>query len=189
MLFFIHKAVNWSTISIKMQHFKKTPSLVVLFCLFAGCAPSSQTSTYQLVYKNDKEGNTVSGSKEALINAIRLGASIKIGWGSQGKAHTIEHLSEPVWIAVVDEKEVVAHLDPQVFSQIDWDNLTATYTDSLSVINEWRVAITTKGEFDAIWYDRKEHTIVLRRPQRHIMSWYVKDVDLSKSALPLFSLE
>lgn len=172
-----------------MKVLQKSLLLLTLSYLFSNCQPKSQTSTYQLVYKNDKEGNTVSGSKEALINAIRLGASIKIGWGSQGKAHTIEHLSEPVWIAVLDEKEVVAHLDPQVFSKIDWNNLTATYTDSLSVINEWRVAITTKGEFDAIWYDRKEHTIALRRPQRHIMSWYVKDVDLSKSAVPLFSTE
>ncbi|MFK7954404.1 MAG: hypothetical protein AB8B73_16245 [Ekhidna sp.] len=157
--------------------------------MLSGCLPQTQTNGYQLVYKNDKEGRTIVGSKESLINAIRLGANIKIGWGSKGKEHTIEHLSEPVWIAILDESEVIAHLDPQVFSTINWDDLTATYTDSLGVINEWRVAITTNGDFDAIWYDRKHHQISKRVPQNHIMSWYIKDVSNNQSAVPLFSTE
>ena len=172
-----------------IRHFKKVPSLVILFSLLSGCTPNNQNSTYQLVYKNDKQGNTVSGSKEALIDAIRLGATVRIGWGSEGKTHQIEHLSDPVWIAVLDEKEVIVHLDPQVLSSVDWDNLSANYADSTSADHEWRVAITTKGEFDAIWYDRKKNVITRRVPQKHIMSWYVKDVDLSKSAVPLFSTE
>ncbi|MEP5611030.1 MAG: hypothetical protein ABJP45_02210 [Cyclobacteriaceae bacterium] len=172
-----------------MQNAKSLTQLLTLLFALISCAPSSQTSTYQLVYKNDKQGNTLSGSKEALINAIRLGASIKIGWGSQGKTRTIEHLSEPIWIAIPNGKEVVAYLDPQVFAKLDWDDLTATYSDSLSATTEWRVAISTKGEFDAIWYDRKEHVITRRVPQMHVMSWYVKDVDLGKSAMPLFSTE
>lgn len=170
-----------------MQIVKGFTQLLTLLFVLISCTPSSQTSTYQLVYKNDKQGNTVSGSKEALINAIRLGASVKIGWGSQGETRTIEHLSEPIWIAIPNEEEVIAYLDPQVFARLDWNDLTATYSDSLSATTEWRVAITTNGEFDAIWYDRKEHRITRRVPQKHVMSWYVKDVDLSKSAVPLFS--
>lgn len=167
----------------------KTSIFIILVCLLPSCFPKNQSNEYQLVYKNDKEGKTIVGSKEDLIKAIRLGASIRIGWGSQGKNHTIEHLSEPVWIAILDEKEVIAHLDPQVFSEIDWNNLTATYTDSLEVVNEWRVAITTKGNFDAIWYDRKNHLITRRVPQNHVMSWFIRDVDLDQKTKPLFSVK
>ncbi|MEP1096578.1 MAG: hypothetical protein ABJG78_15790 [Cyclobacteriaceae bacterium] len=166
-------------------------ALVVLFLInfLSACLPVKEESVYKLIYKNDEEGNAIAGSKEALINAIRLGATVRIGWGTEGKTHRIEHLSDPVWIAVLDEKEVIVHLDPQVLSSVDWDNLSANYADSTSAAHEWRVAITTKGEFDAIWYDRKNHSISRRVPQNHIMSWYVKDVDLSRSAVPLFSKE
>ncbi len=125
------------------------------------------------------------GSKEELIKQIRSGAEIKIGWGSKGKTHRIEHLSEPIWIAVLDETEVVAHLDAQVFSRTDWDNLSSSYIDSTLVNEEWRVAITTKGEFDAVWIDRTNGELIKRIPQNHTMTWFAKDgAEMTK---PLFS--
>lgn len=130
---------------------------------------------YKIVYKNDKEGNTIVGSKEQLIQSIRGGSSIKVGWGVKGKTHSIEHLSEPIWIAVLDEKEVIAHLDAQILSKTEWDDLTANYSDSTLLHQEWRVVLTTKGEFDAVWYDRKEGKISKRRPQNHTITWFAKD--------------
>lgn len=148
------------------------------------CASENTVSEYRIVYKNDREGNTLKGSKEALIHHIRGGADIKIGWGGQGKAHSIEHLSEPIWIAVLDETEVVAHLDPQVLSRTDWEALTADYADSTLLDQEWRVVLTTKGEFDAVWYNRKNGTISNRRPQKHTMTWFAKGKAIAE---PLFS--
>ena len=161
--------------------------VMTVFVGFSCNQQHSSPSLWTVAYKNDKEGNTLMGSKEKLINAIRSGASIKIGWGAQGKKHTIEHLSEPIWIAVLDEKEVLAHLDPQVLSGIEWQDLTATYTDSLLVQSEWRVVLTTKGEFDAVWIDRNDHTVIKRWPQNHPMTWFVKDID-PKNVKKAFSL-
>ena len=95
------------------------------------------------------------GSKTELIKYIRGDAEIKIGLGVKGESHSIEHLSEPIWIAILDESEVNAHLDAQVLSKIDWNNLSANYADSALLNQEWRVVITTNGEFDASWFDKK----------------------------------
>ncbi len=160
---------------------------ILVIALLSSCQQENVNSNYKIVYKNDKEGNTLKGSKEKLINCIRGGAEIKIGWGSKGKNHRIEHLSEPIWIAILDESEVVAHLDPQVLAKTDWDELTADYADSTLLDQEWRVAITTKGEFDAVWYDRDQGGVIKRIPQNHPMTWFAKGN--SKTNVPLFSNE
>ncbi len=133
---------------------------IILFftCLFSSCYPIKKNEPeWKIAYKNDKDGNTILGSKEELINSIRQGSLIRIGWGGKESNHSIEHISEPVWIAILDEKEVIAHLEPQVLSVIDWNSLSAKYSDSSKLKEEWRVVISTKGEFDAIWYDKKEN--------------------------------
>ncbi len=159
--------------------YKLILSLIII--LVISCNPENGNSQYRIVYKNDKNGNVLKGSKQKLIKFIRGGADIKIGWGTKGQSHSIEHLSEPIWIAVLDESEVVAHLDPQVLSKTDWNNLSANYADSTLLSQEWRVVITTKGEFDAVWYDRKNGNVVQRRPQSHIISWFAKGNHSSES--------
>ena len=67
------------------------------------CKSDGRESGYNIVFKNDKQGNAILGSKDALIRHIRGGAEIKIGWGVKGENHSIEHLSTPIWIAILDE--------------------------------------------------------------------------------------
>ena len=160
------------------MHFKFMNMTRIFFfltlALLASCQKQSAESDFKVVYKNDKEGNTLAGSKEALIQCIRAGASIKIGWGSKGKTRSIEHLSEPLWLAVLNETEVIAHLDPHAPATMDWDNLSSSYADTSLINQEWRVVITTKGEFDAIWHDKYNGKLVKRIPQRHPMTWFAK---------------
>jgi len=159
----------------------------LIFLLMISCDQKPMIADYKVVYKNDRAGNAITGSKNELITSIRAGASIKVGWGFKGENHSIEHLSEPIWIAILDEKEVVVHLDAQVLSKTDWDNLTANYSDSTLLDKEWRVAITTKGEFDAVWYDRKVGEITNRRPQNHTITWFARGH--SNDSVPLYLAE
>ena len=158
--------------------------LVLLFLL--GCSPKASTSdNWEVVLKTDKEGVVLEGSKAALMNAIRAGADIKIGWGGKRENLSIEHLSVPIWLAILSEKEVMAHLDPQVLSGIDWDGLNASYEDASLLQKEWRVVLTTKGDFDAVWYDIKADTLIRRWPQKHRMTWFAKG-NLDDKVVPLF---
>jgi len=145
------------------------------------------SDSWQIVYKSNKEGKRIVGNKQHLMSAIRQGLSIKIGWGSQGKTHTIEHIAEPTWLAILDEQEVVAHLAPQVLSSTDWKTLTGNYANPAQLKEEWRVVIDTKGAFDAVWYDRETHQRTKRVPQQHPMTWFVKgEVDKTGKIKPLF---
>lgn len=145
----------------------------IVFSIFTSCKKSSSNEV-QLLYKNDKNGETLLGSKDNVIKAIRQGADIKIGWQSVGKTRKIEHLSTPIWLAILNEKEVVAYLDPQIFANIDWDNLSAAYVDHKNLDIEWRVVLTTSGSFDAVWYNRKADSVVRRVPQNHEMTWFAR---------------
>jgi len=149
--------------------------LIVFICIIPACSSiEEKESKWEIAFKNDEDGNTLLGSKQKLINSIRQESPIRIAWGAKGDAHSIEHISEPIWIAILDEKEVIAHLEPQVLSVIDWDNLLATYSDANKLNQEWRVVITTKDDFDAIWYDKKENRQIKRVPQNHVLSWFVQ---------------
>lgn len=153
---------------------KKYILLIFVILNYTSCKQENNPNKLQVLYKNDKNGVTLLGSKENIIDAIRKGADIKIGWQSETKVRKIEHLSTPVWLAVLNEKEVLAHLDPQVFSVIDWDKLSAAYVDDKMLDVEWRVVLTTSGSFDAVWYNTKADTVVRRIPQNHEMTWFAR---------------
>ncbi|WP_347925912.1 hypothetical protein [Pontimicrobium sp. SW4] len=154
--------------------------------LFNSCYKNDKSTKIVIALRTDKQGNVIAGSKEQLITSIRNGVDIKVGWGGKGLNHSIEHLAVPIWLSILDETEVVAHLDPQVLSHINWDSLDANYSDTKMLKEEWRVVITSKGTFDAVWYDRELDTVIKRVPQRHVMTWLVKDVKSEKSS-PFFN--
>ncbi len=152
----------------------KSILLIGIFFLATACHQNALYPEWQIVYKNDEEGNTLIGDKSALVQAVRAGQDVKIGWGHQGKSHTIEHLSLPIWIAVLDGTEVIARLDPQVGGKVNWENLASDYSENEVLDTEWRVILTTEGAFDAVWIDRKDFEVKRRVPQIHPISWFVR---------------
>ncbi|WP_435624179.1 hypothetical protein [Flagellimonas sp.] len=164
---------------------KKLLFYFAITLLFSCSGNQSQQNKWRIVLKTDKDGTVLKGSKLELINAIRNGQDLKIGWGGKREDLSIEHLSTPIWLAILSEKEVMAHLDPQVLSAIDWDSLNANYEDASLLQKEWRVVLTTKGDFDAVWYDKKADTLIRRWPQKHIMTWFANGSQ--EEAVPLFS--
>ncbi|UII77468.1 hypothetical protein LV716_06780 [Flagellimonas sp. HMM57] len=167
----------------------KNTFLLLLLIILSSCVGRQQRSNdWHIVLKTDRDGSILKGSKQELINAIRNGQDLKIGWGGKRENLSIEHLSAPIWLAILNEKEVMAHLDPQVLSHIDWDSLNVSYKDSIKLQQEWRVVLSTKSNFDAVWYDKKADTLIRRWPQKHIMTWFAKGGS-NKTSVPLFSKE
>ena len=156
------------------------PLITLLFVLLSSCYSGNpgQDEQWKIAYKHDGDGNALVGSKELLFSAIRSGKTVRIGWGWYNEARelSIEHLADPIWLAIIDQKEVIAHLEPQVLSGIDWQSGTASYADSALMDQEWRVVINTNGSFDAVWYNRKVGEISRRAPQKHILTWFVDEL-------------
>lgn len=162
-----------------MKRLFSTLFVVIVLVAFSACSTQGpRTGSWQIAYKHDGEGNALAGSKEKLFAAIRAGKSVRIGWGwyNAKRDLSIEHLADPIWLAILDQKEVMAHLEPQVLSGIDWESATANYADSALLQQEWRVVINTTGSFDAVWYNRKEGELTRRVPQKHILTWFVNEL-------------
>lgn len=160
--------------------------LSIIFVLLTAFGCTQNVEQWTIAFKTDAKGSVISGSTTHLVQVIRNGGDVKIGWGFKGENHSIEHLSEPIWLGILDGQEVLAHLDPQVLSAVDWVELRPNYADSTLAVKEWRVAISTKGDFDAIWYNRKNNKVVERRPQQHPITWFVRKSDFQAAATPLF---
>ncbi len=148
---------------------------IISFYLFSNVDEKISFEGWTAIYKHDKEGNALQGSKQNLMEAIRNGFDIRVGWGwkSEERGHSIEHIATPIWIGILDESEVISHLDPQVLSRINWDETNASYADSTLLDLEWRVVLSTKGTFDAVWYNRKTQEIHRRVPQAYTLTWFV----------------
>ncbi len=155
----------------------------MLIGIYISACQQQPKEEWIIALKTDRDGNVMSGSKEKLINAIRGGSDLKLGWGWKTEDKSLEHVAIPNWIGILNEKEVYVYLDHQVLSSIDWENLRPHYQDSSLVGKEWRVAISTDGSFDAVWIDRENNTLERRMPQNHIMTWWTKS---SQSQVPLF---
>ena len=80
---------------------------LAIFILCSACTEQKPTQNeWRIVLKTDKDGTVLKGSKLDLISAIRNGQDLKIGWGGKREDLSIEHLSTPIWLAILSEKEV-----------------------------------------------------------------------------------
>ena len=66
----------------KSSSMKKTVMIISIFCL---SFTSQAQNKWELVYHNDKNGKTIEGKIENLIQAIRNGEDVRIYWSSQRK--------------------------------------------------------------------------------------------------------
>ena len=158
-------------------------TIVCLICILSYCNPL-YAQKWEVALRIDKEAAVVEGSKSKLINAIRQGCDVKIAWGWHNGEKSMEHISKPVWTAILNEEEVLFHIDPQVFGGIDWELLIGSF-EGKDLKDEWRVIIDTNGSFDAVWYNRDTHEISRRIPQSHKMTWFVQGYEASE-AQPFF---
>ncbi len=155
--------------------------IVLSFCVSSHLLMAQR---WEPVLKINEKADVVFGSKQALINAVRQGQDVKIAWGWKRNGKSMEHISVPTWTAILNEEDVLFHIDPQVFGSIVWDSLAGTF-EGEQLTEEWRVIIDTNGTFDAVWYDRSTHKIVRRIPQHHRMTWFVQGVR-DETAVPFY---
>jgi len=128
----------------------------------------------RIVFVNTMDGAPEQGSVAALIDAIRAGSSVQVGWGfeitARGRRYQVEHVAAPVFTSIIDGTQVVVQLPEHIAQQSYVDEATARF-DSASVM--WRGLLSTSGAFDAVLVDRATGAVVRRIPQRARMVWFV----------------
>lgn len=147
------------------------------------CLLNKPQLSWRLVYRHDINGKGLKGSKAALLNAIRGGQALQIGWGlsrlQNEVVRSVEHTITPVFVTIIDGSEVVAQMPEHVAQRSYWKHDAALF-DLGAVM--WRGIATTQGQMDAIWVDRSTGEVIRRSPQRAAFSWYAQGpVNLSAS--------
>ena len=96
---------------------------IILFVL-TGCQVQKQNHKigWKLIYKNDTQGSSLHGSKEELIQLVRQGYPIRIGFGGQrpnDHSKSIEHVADANFITITNQNEVFAQINPIISQQPD----------------------------------------------------------------------
>lgn len=142
-------------------------ALFSIILLFSCQNQPISSSGWQLVFKNDAAGKALIGDKAALLDAVRLGYPIRIGWGS----NRVEHVADADFLTIFEGKEVFAQIKPIIGQRpaIDGDSLKIHFRSN----NHWVKMAGTNGFSTSLMTDYLEDTIVGGRTRYNATTWYV----------------
>ncbi|MEM9719160.1 MAG: hypothetical protein AAGA10_07935 [Bacteroidota bacterium] len=148
---------------------KKSTRLFSAFLLILyACQPSTTEAGWQKVFQNDADGNVVFGNKSDLVDAVRLGYPIRIGWGS----NRVEHVADADFLTIFQGEEVFAQIQTIVGQapRMDGDSLKIRFRTQ----NHWTKIAGTNGYATAFMTDYFQDTLVGGGIDRYATTtWYV----------------
>jgi hypothetical protein len=163
----------------KNDNMNKTKILVCIMIftgMFFSCNQEVQESSYlkpiesgwQMVFQNDANGQVTFGDKSKLIDAVRLGYPVRIGWGS----NRVEHVAEADFLTIFEGKEVFAQINTIVGQapQIHGDSLKIKFRTQ----NHWTKISGTNGFTTSIMTNYFQDTLAGGNTDRYkATTWYV----------------
>ncbi len=97
---------------------------------------------WELAYSHDESGQAISGSKQALIDAVRNGHAVRIYWSGR----TVEHLADSFFLTILDG-EVFAQIEAIQGQNPSLDPPSIEFRDNL-----WRAIFSTNGDRALKWF-------------------------------------
>ena len=173
-----------------MRHkgiYNTTLILSIILTLCVSCQSSEKPDGgWQMVFKNDANGQLIFGDKSKLIDAVRLGYPVRIGWGS----NRIEHVANAEFLTIFEGKEVFAQIGTIVGQEprIDGDSLKVRFR----IQNHWTKTAGTNGYSTGLMTNYFKDTIAGGGTDRYsATTWYVlyPSHELDIEARPLWRLE
>lgn len=162
---------------------------LLFFLLFLICScqtPSNLKAGWQKVFQNDAAGKTVFGEKSKVIDAVRLGYPVRIGWGGM----SVEHIADADFLTIFQGEEVFAQINT-ILGQaptIEGDSLKIRFRTQ----NHWTKIAGTNGYSTGLMTDYLQDTIVVGGTDRYTATaWYVlyPNHQLDIQARPLWRKE
>ena len=123
---------------------------------------------WQKVFQNDASGAVVFGDKSKLIEAVRLGYPIRIGWGGM----RVEHVAVADFLTIFEGEEVFAQINTII------GQAPAIENDSLKIRfrteNHWTKIAGTNGYTMGLMSDYLNDSLVGGGNDRYTSTtWYV----------------
>ncbi|MGY3792572.1 hypothetical protein [Aquimarina sp. 433] len=170
---------------------KTTNHLVKILCLICilccSCnSPQKSNAGWQKVFQNDESGDIIYGDKSKLIDAVRLGYPVRIGWGG----NRVEHIADATFLTIFEGKEVFAQINTIVGQApaIDNDSLKLRFRTQ----NHWTKISGTNGYATNFMTNYLKDSIVGGGTDRYTATtWYVlyPEHSLDIEAKPLWRKE
>lgn len=136
----------------------------------AACVPQ-----WRMMYRHGPDGAPIDGSKQALVEAVRRGAPLRLAWGFAAtvgeRQLTLEHNADPIFLSVIDGSDVFVQL-PEHVGQAAYHEKDKARFDKPGVM--WRGLMGSDGTFDAVFVDRATGQEVRRLPQRAGIAWFAE---------------
>ncbi len=171
---------------------------VAILLVVISCEKKSPLSTnneinrWILVYRNDDNGKTIFGNKQKLIEAVRKGFPVRIGFGSRrsnDSTKSVEHVTDAHFLTISNGKEVFAQIKPIIGQRPELENNSLDITFRHNI--EWSIIVGTNGFSDRLSVDNQADTIIGHRTRPTEVSWFVNSIqnkNMDKpQALPLYS--
>ncbi len=168
----------------------------VLSVLIYGCVRSTSEQSkefqtgWELVFRNGKNGEALFGSKQRLIEAVRSGYSIRVGWGGRRQSDTtksVEHVADAQFLTIANAGEVFAQIQPIIGQNpgLEKDTLDIVFRENL----QWTLMVGTNGFSDRLTTERLQDTIIGHRSLPTEVSWFVEYPveSISKDPSPLWA--
>lgn len=141
----------------------------LLFVFFCSCeTPKTSVEGWQKIFQNEASGQTTFGDKSKLIDAVRLGYPVRVGWGS----NRIEHVANADFLTIFEGKEVFAQINTIIGQapQIDSDSLKIRFRTQ----NHWTNISGINGYSTGLMTDYFQDSLVGGGTDRYTATtWYV----------------
>ncbi|HWL89207.1 MAG TPA: hypothetical protein VNO21_25565 [Polyangiaceae bacterium] len=126
---------------------------------------------WRFLFANDGHGNDLTGSRAALLAAIRRGSPLRVGWSEANtkEGWSVEEFSDVGFTNIMGKRDVVAQLANAL---IQSNYLNASRAGLRSPAVEWHAIMSTDGRFEALMIDRETGRTTRKLVQRTRMNWY-----------------
>lgn len=151
-----------------------TLALVLPLCACVsvrGTVKSSDcVSEWRLFYSHDADGAPAFGERRGLIEALRRGSPIRVGWSEASEeGWSVEEFADTTFVNIMGGTHVVAQIEPAL---IQSHYLDADQSGLRTPARDWNAIIATTGRFDALMIDRESGKTIRHLRQRTRVAWY-----------------
>lgn len=153
---------------MKNDHTKRILLGLTLMLLFSCQIQKEDEAGWRKVFQNDAEGKALFGDKLELMDAVRLGYPIRIGWGSS----SVEHVAEADFLTIFEGEEVFAQIETIIGQAptVEGDTLKIRFRTQ----NHWTKIAGTNGYSTGMMTDYFKDTLVGGGVDRYSSTtWYV----------------
>ncbi|MDW3191782.1 MAG: hypothetical protein R8G66_05435 [Cytophagales bacterium] len=148
---------------------QKTATLFIFFCSLLHCATTTQ-GQMQLIYAHDEDGFKIEGSKEALIEAVRKGKQVRIGWKMGEGSKKAEHFADAQMVTILNG-EVYAQIVPIIHQHTKPKRNNIVFRSGIG----WTFIASTTGNNSTLIYDMSDGSALKSVPGIWGNQWFVRD--------------